>query len=182
MAKGNGRSDSEWREFERELLDLRSFLLAFCRKLAGPQLGEDLAQETLMKALVSKESFIKGSNLKAWLFTIARNRIIDWYRKKKSLSLDSLTEKAGTEGELFKDTKPTHNIEMTYEAKALMEKIQAIDPLYQQAVYFRFIEGLEPKEIAAIIGQSVNVVSVRIHRGIRQLRKLAGYDAQEYGT
>ena len=177
-------SDTLQAQFTKLYDDESDAVFRFCLlRISDRETALDIMQDTFMRFWDTFSRDEKGvQNHRAFLFTIARNRIIDWYRKKKSLSLDSLTEKAGTEGELFKDTKPTHNIEMTYEAKALMEKIQAIDPLYQQAVYFRFIEGLEPKEIAAIIGQSVNVVSVRIHRGIRQLRKLAGYDAQEYGT
>jgi RNA polymerase sigma factor (sigma-70 family) len=164
----NGESDSIYR---------------FCLfRTSDKEVAADLMQDTFMRfwdTLVREGK--KVQNEKALLFTIARNSIIDWYRKKKTVSLESLTEKSGAEAETFMDTADRGDIETTHEAKFLMEKIGQIDPLFQQSVYLRFVEGLGPKEIAGIIGESANVVSVRIHRGLQQLRKIAGYDGNNNG-
>jgi RNA polymerase sigma-70 factor (ECF subfamily) len=62
-------------DFKNELLGLVPFLRAFARSLTGnPEAADDLAQETLVKAWQSRSSFIPGTNLKAWLFTILRNQ------------------------------------------------------------------------------------------------------------
>src|ERR1044071_7165708 len=62
-------------EFRRDLLDLIPFLRAFSRSLCGDrELADDLAQEALAKAWQSRDTFIPGTNLKAWLFTILRNQ------------------------------------------------------------------------------------------------------------
>lgn len=62
-------------EFKSDLLALVPFLRAFARSLSGRQEGaDDLAQETLVKAWQSRASFVPGTNLKAWLFTILRNQ------------------------------------------------------------------------------------------------------------
>jgi RNA polymerase sigma-70 factor (ECF subfamily) len=62
-------------DFKNELLGLVPFLRAFARSLTGnPEAADDLAQETLVKAWQSRASFIPGTNLKAWLFTILRNQ------------------------------------------------------------------------------------------------------------
>jgi RNA polymerase sigma-70 factor (ECF subfamily) len=69
----SGASNSD--PFKTELLGLIPFLRAFARSLTGnPESADDLAQETLVKAWQSRETFIPGTNLKAWLFTILRNQ------------------------------------------------------------------------------------------------------------
>ena len=68
-----GKSDAP--DFKAELLSLVPFLRAFARSLTGnPEAADDLAQETLVKAWQNRSSFIPGTNLKAWLFTILRNQ------------------------------------------------------------------------------------------------------------
>ena len=62
-------------DFRTELLSLIPFLRAFARSLCGNQeTADDLAQETLVKAWQSRNTFVPGTNLKAWLFTILRNQ------------------------------------------------------------------------------------------------------------
>ena len=62
-------------EFKAGLLELIPFLRAFARSLCGnPDIADDLAQETLVKAWQSRTTFAPGTNLKAWLFTILRNQ------------------------------------------------------------------------------------------------------------
>lgn len=62
-------------DFKAGLLELIPFLRAFARSLCGnPDIADDLAQETLVKAWQSRGTFAPGTNLKAWLFTILRNQ------------------------------------------------------------------------------------------------------------
>jgi RNA polymerase sigma-70 factor (ECF subfamily) len=61
--------------FKNGLLELIPFLRAFARSLCGnPEMADDLAQETLVKAWQARHMFAAGTNLKAWLFTILRNQ------------------------------------------------------------------------------------------------------------
>jgi RNA polymerase sigma-70 factor (ECF subfamily) len=62
-------------DFKNDMLELVPFLRAFARSLTGnPEAADDLAQEALVKAWQSRDSFQPGTNLKAWLFTILRNQ------------------------------------------------------------------------------------------------------------
>jgi len=61
--------------FKAGLIELIPFLRAFARSLCGnPEMADDLAQETLVKAWQARDMFTAGTNLKAWLFTILRNQ------------------------------------------------------------------------------------------------------------
>ncbi len=140
----------------------------------------DLTQDTFMRfwdSLIREKADIR--NHRAFLFTVARNLIIDWYRKKKPQSLDALTEEDDSETFFAPSDSVRTDIEMESEGRYLISQIKELEPSYQQAVYLRFVEGLSPQEIADILGISVNAASVRVHRGLEQLRKRTGYSSTE---
>lgn len=140
----------------------------------------DLTQDTFMRfwdSLIRNKADIR--NHRAFLFTVARNLIIDWYRKKKPQSLEALSEEEDTENFFVLSDSSRIDIEMETEGRYLLNQIKALEPSYQQAVYLRFVEGLSPQEIAEILGISVNAASVRVHRGLEQLRKRTGYSSTE---
>lgn len=139
----------------------------------------DLTQDAFVRFW---EAHFKGEdghikNERAFLFTIARNLVIDWYRKKKALSLEALMEESegGGGAEVLLKFGGLGETESALEARWLLEKISELEPIYQQAVYLRFVEDLRPQEIATILGQTENVVSVRISRGLKKLKELGGY-------
>ncbi len=136
----------------------------------------DIVQETFMRywdALISGQEI---KNDKAFLFTISRNLIIDYYRKKKSLSLDSLLEEAEDSSSFMEDKGSSLNTEMSADARFVLEKIDELEPSYRQVIYLRFVEGFKPKEIADILNVSSNVVSVRLLRALEKLRSITGFD------
>ncbi len=136
----------------------------------------DLTQDTFIRFwnVMSQGELVR--NNRALLFKIARNLIIDFYRKKKTVSLDSILESEGDSAEKFFAKGAGNNIEMESEARILIDNIKELEPIYQQVVYLRFVEDMGPKEISEIIGQSADVVSVRINRGVKQLKEIMGYE------
>lgn len=131
----------------------------------------DFTQDTFMRFWNTLCSEKKINNPRTFLFTIARNIIIDWYRKKKSLSLEALMEGISEDKSNF-TAVARENVEIEAEAEYLIRKIALLDEPYQHAVYLRCVEELKPREIAEILGESANVISVRISRGLEQLRTM----------
>ncbi len=106
MHHNNPPQDEEPQDFKTELLGLVPFLRAFARSLTGNQEAPiDLAQEALVKAWQSRDSFVPGTNLKAWLFTILRNQFYSdrrrawrqapWTRKPRNASPAAARTRAG---------------------------------------------------------------------------------------
>src|SRR5258708_40330085 len=98
---------------------------------------------------------VKGkevNNDKAFLFAVARNIVIDWYRKTKAVSLEGLEEQY-EESEEF--TVVPDNAkgaqEMEAEARFLINKIRELPSTYHQILYLRYIEDFGPKEIAQVL-------------------------------
>jgi RNA polymerase sigma-70 factor (ECF subfamily) len=136
-------------------------------KVSNRELALDITQEVFTK---SWEYVTRGNtidNWKAFLFRSAHNMIIDHYRKKKSDSLDQMEEDAG-----FLPVAEELAADMGAEAKRIQHLITTLPKEYQTPLVLRFVDGLQPKDIAEILGLSVNVVSVRIHRGVEKLRDI----------
>jgi RNA polymerase sigma-70 factor (ECF subfamily) len=158
----------------------REAVYRFCLlRTSDKEIAQDFAQDTFMrfwKVLIDSERK-PVKNHRTFLFTIARNLIIDWYRKKKSLSLEALME--GQDGEGNSGFAPAleGSVETKVEAEYLIRKIEGLSEPYRHAVYLRCVEELKPREIAQILDESVNVISVRISRGLRQLRTQLHYEA-----
>ena len=135
----------------------------------------DITQETFTRLW---QAFLKDTvmvNRRAFIFTIAHHLIIDWYRKKKSISLESLAREDSSEGYEPPNETARQDLELETEGRYILDKIHQLGPSYRHAVYLRFVEGFSPPEIAEVLGISANAASVRVSRGIEELRKITGY-------
>lgn len=136
-------------------------------RLSDEEQARDIVQETFLKTweYIGQGKEIK--NIRAFLFSVAHNQIVDHYRKKRASSLEALQEKGF---EPRHDTK--EKLFAAIDAKFVLATLEKLDAKYRDAILMRYIDELSIKEIAEILGESENTVSVHIHRGIQQLRKL----------
>lgn len=141
-------------------------------KLSDREQAKDMMQETFTKAFImaSKEK-APILNIKAFLYKIAGNMIIDEYRKRgrhqQSTSLDVLQEEGFDPSE-----DKTDSLISILDGKEAIDLISKIKEPYGEAVFMRYVQDLSLKEISEITGESENTISVRVHRGITILRTL----------
>lgn len=107
-------------------------------------------------------------NMRAFLYRITNNLIIDEYRKKKEVSLDLMRDEEGFDIGF----EPRHDIESRDEYERAQALLEQLPDKYREAIVMRHIDGLSVKEIARITHETENVVSVRIHRAIEKLKSL----------
>lgn len=147
-------------------------IFRFCLlRTSDREVALDFTQDTFMRFWNSLLSGKEINNHRTFLFTIARNIIIDFYRKKKAYSLETMMENAA-EGRSSFVLAALDNVETSAEADFLVRKIRELPEPYSNAVYLRCVEELKPREISEILGESANVISVRISRGLEQLRNM----------
>lgn len=140
-------------------------IFRFCIvKTSDPVLAEDLTQETFMRYWQALRAEKTMTNTRSFLYTIARNLVIDWYRKKKT---DSLEQKLD-EGLQVADTAVS--TEFAAEHREILRALDTLDAHDAEVLTLRFVEGLEPRDIAEIVGESANTVSVRINRAVKRLQ------------
>lgn len=129
--------------------------------------GKELMQEVFMKAW---EYIMKGNeveNIRAFLYRIANNLIVDEFRKKdkREVSLEDLHEKGWEPGY---DALPA--MQAVLEEQHIVSTLNKVEKKYREVLVMRYIDHLTPAEIASITNESANVISVRIHRGMKQLK------------
>lgn len=129
--------------------------------------AKDLAQETFIRVWKFIQNGGQIDNVRAFTYKIANNLIIDEYRKHKTESLDELEEKgfeiAGEDDESVKKPAETANA---------LRVISRIDSKYRDVLIMRYVDDLTIGEIARIVGETENTVSVRIHRGMNMIKEM----------
>ncbi len=170
--------DSSQPAFDKLFQSESDAIFRFCvLRVSDREQAMDLVQETFVRLWQTLEKGTEMTNARAFLFTVAHRLIIDWYRKKKAISMESLADENTEEAYDPADEKTSSdNLELGSEGRYLMSKIHELNDSYRQAVYLRYAEGLTPPEIGKILGISANAASVRVNRGIQELRQLTGYD------
>ncbi|MDD4988985.1 MAG: RNA polymerase sigma factor [Candidatus Pacebacteria bacterium] len=136
-------------------------------KLNNRAIGEDLVQDTFMKTWTYLVKGGKIDAMKAFLFHVLNNLIVDQYRKKKTASLDVLME-AGFEPKA-PDSERLFN---TLDGKAAQLLIEKLPSTYQKVMRMRYIQDLSLSEMSHQIGQSKNAIAVQLHRGLEKLKVL----------
>lgn len=106
-------------------------------------------------------------NLRAFLYRVANNLIIDDSRKKKEASLEDIV----AEGLEFASRAQTE-LQHGAEACELLIFLDKLEPPHRELILMRYLDDLSPGEIAEAIGTTENNVSVRLHRAIRKAREL----------
>lgn len=136
-------------------------------KVHNSIISEDLVQDTFIKTW---KYLVKGGKIevmKAFLYHVLNNLIVDQYRKHKTVSLDVLMEKG------FKPSiDNSERLLNCLDGKAALLLIQRLPDKYKKMIRMRYIQDLSLKEISLITGQSKNSIAVQAHRGLEKLRLL----------
>lgn len=147
-------------------------------KLSDREKAKDVVQDTFVKVWEYMASDTQEiANVKALLYRIATNAIIDNYRKKKEMSLESLVD----DGFDPNDQQNSHvTIIDESEAEMIIKAIHDLEDEDRSLMLMRYVDGLTVKEIALATGQRENTVSVRIHRAIKTLKDVLKVDILTY--
>ena len=152
--------------FEEELLAAVPFMRAFGRALSGDvEQAEDLAQETVLQAWRCRDQFRPGTNLRAWLSTILRNRFYSSQRRRK---WRAEYDREIIERTLIAPDDPSANVELEDIRRAL-----AMLPDFQrEALILVGAGGLSYEEVAQVMGCPVGTVKSRVRRARDELQSL----------
>ena len=142
-------------------------------KTSNSNTGKDLVKDTFMKTWAYLLKGGKIEKMRAFLYHILNNLIVDQYRKHKTTSLDVLIEKS---------YEPSVDDSMlgSIDGKTAQILIEQLPKIYRDILYMKYVQDRSLAEIATITGQSKTTIAVQMHRGIGQLKIL--YSAQKVSS
>jgi RNA polymerase sigma-70 factor (ECF subfamily) len=172
IAQGLKRQSPELLDTLIELYQHR--LLRYLLFLTGKrEVAEDLFQETWMRVLLRGAQYNGKARFDTWLFTIARNLVIDLSRKRVMASLDEMSE--GKEDDrpfevAMSGPSPLEQFQSRENCAEVGEVLLKLEPSYREVLVLRFYEELSLEEIAAVTRAPLSTVKSRLYRGLAALK------------
>lgn len=155
--------------YEKYHNDLFRFLYYLVK---NREVAEDLIQEVYIRVLRSYDKFEGKSSVKTWLFSIARNVSIDYFRKQQSLKDKIFNQTDWNRLEINDDYPLPEEIAIQNEEVQILYKCLDACTLDQRTVIIaRFIQDLSIAETAKFLGWSESKVKTTQHRALKVLRK-----------
>jgi RNA polymerase sigma factor (sigma-70 family) len=127
--------------------------------LAGPQEAEDCFQETFLSALRAYPRLRDGSNLRAWVMTIAARKALDSHRARRRRP-EPRSEVPEAPAPVREDADPE-----------VWRRVRALPPRQRAAVFLRFVGDLPYRDVARMVGSSEAAARQSVRAGLAALRK-----------
>jgi RNA polymerase sigma-70 factor (ECF subfamily) len=149
-------------------------LLRYLLFLTGKrEVAEDLFQETWMRVLMRGGQYNGKARFDTWLFTIARNLVIDLSRKRTMASLDEMCD-TSDEGRAFEiatdGPSPLDQFKIREDRAEVAAVLLTLEPNYREVLVLRFHEEMSLEEIASVTRAPLSTVKSRLYRGLAALK------------
>jgi RNA polymerase sigma-70 factor (ECF subfamily) len=172
IARGLKRQDPDLLD---QLIDTYQHrLMRYLMFLTGKrEVSEDLFQEVWIRVMRRGSQYNGKARFDTWIFTIARNLVIDLSRKRTMASLDEMCE--GSEDsrpfEIVQDCPgPLEEFQYRENASEVSAIMQTLEPSYREVLTLRFHEELSLEEIATVTRAPLSTVKSRLYRGLAALK------------
>jgi RNA polymerase sigma-70 factor (ECF subfamily) len=140
------------------------------------EMAEDLFQEVWMRVLVRGAQFNGQARFDTWLFTIARNLVIDQRRKRTMASLDELFEGSGDDDRPMSfeiaggEPTPFDRFANLEDRERIAAALLQLDTIHREVLVLRFHEELSLEEIAKVTRAPLSTVKSRLYRGLAAIK------------
>jgi RNA polymerase sigma-70 factor (ECF subfamily) len=156
-------------EFNELLLNNTEFLKPFAVTLTRDnEVAKDLLQETMYRALINKEKYNVGTNIKAWLYTIMRNIFINNYRRKSKQS--TIFDNSPNDFLMnYNQVTTANSAEGSLKMKDMEFAIHRLPEIFRNP-FVLYFEGYKYHEIADLLTEPLGTIKSRIHFARKILR------------
>lgn len=140
------------------------------RRVSDLHTAEDLTEEVFMKAFQSIGSLSKPELFVSWIYTIARNKLTDYYRQNSANPNEGSLDEAWHIAD--SSPLPDSKTNTAMEVKALFAAMENLPQRYREVLELKFIQELETEEIAKILKKNNGAVRIMQMRAIERLKKI----------
>jgi RNA polymerase sigma-70 factor (ECF subfamily) len=175
LARGLRRRDPDL--LDRLIEQYHYRLFRYLLYLTGNrEAAEDFFQETWVRVIDRGHQYNGKFKFETWLFTIARNLVIDFQRRKKSLNarLDPEKGEQTPELEAAHSPSPADLAAAHEESERVTGALSRLPAAYREVLLLRFQEELSLEEIAGVVAAPLSTVKSRLYRGLSELREMLG--------
>jgi len=171
----------EEKKFEKIYFAFRKNLFWYVRKkVNSDEIAQDITADVFMKLFENKKILADRdqNGLRAWLYTVARNQVVDHYRKKSNN-----VEVKGLDDEIFDlvvSDRTEHLQQLIQDEKyqLIMAVIENLEPIEKEIITLRFQREMSFKEIAEIIKKDEGAIKMTLYRSIEKIKKTLNYEEQ----
>ena len=142
------------------------------KSYASPEDIDDLLQNIFIKVYKNMKEFDSSLRFSSWIYRIAYNEMIDWYRKEKRTPHVSFGADDALISSLSSEDDTSHTALSLERKKAVIEALSSLDPIYQDIIELRFYEENSYEEISDILQIPPGTVALRLSRVKKILRPL----------
>lgn len=168
-------ADGDAAAFEQLHARHRQNLFRFVENSCGnPALAHELYQDIWMNVIRSRQSYRLEVPFNAWLYRIARNRLVDHYRQQRMVMSDvDVDTQASTLSVLMPGTLTPEEVAiMSQRTELLGTALQSLPEAQREAILLRHIAGMSLSEVASVVDQGMETVKSRLRYGTSRLRSL----------
>jgi RNA polymerase sigma factor (sigma-70 family) len=149
--------------FQTVLDEHREDVYRFVRALVGANEADDCFQETLMSAIRAYPKLEPEANVRAWLFTIARNKALDEHRARARRPVPVAEAESGGSVALAEEGD-----------EELWVAVRSLPPKQRAAVVLRFVNDFSHRDVARVLDCSEEAARRSLHEGLSKLREEVG--------
>jgi RNA polymerase sigma-70 factor (ECF subfamily) len=168
----NGQVDALSLLYERYKKVLYAY---FYNNLGHTANSEDLVQSVFYKVLKYKHQFSGSGSFKSWMFTIARNALIDFIRKNKSNSHYAVEDYSN---QLMEAKRADDSVLKLEDQRMLREALAKLDQHTRELIVLVKLNEMKYREVAEMTGMNESTIKVKVFRGLKSLQTM--YQTQKY--
>lgn len=166
MSADQKKLKKEFEKFYNTYVD-KIYRFVFFRTGGNKELAQDLVSEIFIKAMEHFADYDQKKSNSAWIFTIAKNHVANYWRDKKQTS--SLPEDEAESNDDFWLKSAINSFKKEADKRQINDLLVKLDESSREIVTFHYILGYNYAEIAAMKGMTETAVKVAAHRAIKKL-------------